>query len=209
MGYSICISTPRPSPGDRHFDTGPRGFHFHPGPCIQFSGVERSATPSGPDNVPRRRQSDTGPLRSGPPKAGDRPSRHAGTPAGIPGSAGVSGNPKPGPHSRPRGPSGQRTGTGAGGRVQFPIHHESQSIIYMEAGFVESRAGAAVARLQSTSPDLRLGEWDGGNLAVLWPPETLGVCYPARRDPRHEQQHRRRHGHLRLGLKRTLHLTSG
>ena len=92
MGYSICISTPRPAPGDRHFDTGPRGFHFHPGPCIQFSGVERSATPSGPDNVPRRRQSDTGPLRSGPPKAGDRPSRHAGTPAGIPGSAGVSGN---------------------------------------------------------------------------------------------------------------------
>ena len=47
----------------------------------------------------------------------------------------------------------------------------------MEAGFVESRAGTAVAQLPSTSPGPRLGEWDGGNLDVLRPPETLGVRY--------------------------------
>ena len=31
--------------------------------------------------------------------------------------------------------------------------------------------------VSSTTPDLRLGEWDGGNLDVLRPPGTLGVRY--------------------------------
>ncbi len=80
-GHAHCYMV---DPADR--EALNRSFHFHPGPCIQFSGVERSATPSGPDNLPQKRQSDTEPLRSRPPKAGDRSSRHAGTLAGAPGS---------------------------------------------------------------------------------------------------------------------------
>ena len=115
MGYSICISTPRPPPGDRHSTQGPGVFTFTPAPVSSLVGWNGLRHPPGPDNVPQRRQSDTGPLRSGPPKAGDRSSRDAGTPAGIPGSAGVSGNPKPGPHSRHRDLPANGLGPGTGG----------------------------------------------------------------------------------------------
>ena len=61
------------------------------------------------------------------PKAGDRSSRHAGTPAGMPGNAGVSGNPKPGPHMRHSDLPANGLGPAAW-RSQFLIHHESQPI---------------------------------------------------------------------------------
>ena len=151
--------------------------------------VKRSATPPGPYNVSQKRQSDTEPLRLRPPKAGDRSSRCNGTPGGIPGSAGVSGNPKPGPHIRHSELPANGIGP-AGGPSSITNRNRS-----MEAGFVEPRAGATVARLPSTTPDLRLEEWDGGNPDVPRPPETLGVLYPAPRDRWQEQPHRLHHEH--------------
>ena len=107
-------------PAFRHL-TGPSGvrgapgFHFHPGPCIQFSGVKRSATPSGPNNVPPKRQSDTGPLRSRPETA------HPAMPAHRQECRGLL-KPETGASQPLQGPSGQRTGTGGarGGPVSHP-----------------------------------------------------------------------------------------
>ena len=198
MGYSFCISTPRPPPGDRHSIHRAQGFQFHPGPCIQFSGdfriigEERSATPSGPDNVPgQKRQSDPGPLRSRPPKGGDRSPVSCWHTGRDTGECRRLRKPETGASQPSQGPSGQRTGTGARGGPSF--HPSRIAIRSTEAGFVESPRPAL------RSPDCHppplifaSGEWDGGNLDVPRPPETLGV-----RCRWQEQPHRRRHEHWR------------
>ena len=82
--------------------------------------------------------------------------------------------PEAGASQPSQGPTGQRTGTG-GRRSQFLIHHESEPINGSRIRRVPSRrCGRPVA---IHPPDLRLGEWDGGNQDVLRPPETLGVRY--------------------------------
>ena len=84
---------------------------------------------------------------------------------------------------------------GRGGRSQFS-HPSRIAIDEWKAGFVESRAGAAVARLPSTAPDRRLGERDGGNPTAA----AVGDSWrplQSQRDRWQEQQHRRRHEHWR------------
>ena len=113
-----------------------------------------------------------GPLRSRPPKAGDRSSRHAGIPAGIPGSAGVSGNPKPGPHSRHR--DLPANGLRSGDRRSL-IHHESQSIIWKP----DSSSRESALRSPGCHPPPLIVASGNGTAAIRQPrpPETLGVRY--------------------------------
>ena len=204
MGYSFCISTPRPPPGDRHSTQGPGVFTFTPAPVSSLVGWNGLRHP--PARTMSHQSVNPIPDLSG--QGRPRPeTAHPAMPAhrqeyrGAPGS----------PETRNRGltaVTGTFRPTGwdrTGGPSFSSITNRNRS---MEAGFVESRAGAAVARLPSTSPDRRLGEWDGGNPDAAatgdsWRPLS-GARRPVARAATPSPPRT-----LAMGPKRPVHLTSG
>ena len=181
------------------FYTGPRGFTFTPVPVSSLVGW------NGLQHPPARTMShqSVNPIPDLSGQGLPRPeTAHPAMPAhrqeyrGAPGS----------PETRSRGLTAV-TGTSrptGWDRGQAVPHPSRIAIDYMEAGFVESRAGAAVARMPSTSRDLRLGGmgWRESGCAAAagdsWCP--LPVARAASPSPPRT---------LAMGLKRTVHLTSG